>query len=140
MPTIAGNVAFALSFTDTTATPGVSSVNTISMSESLSNAPAKVAVLSGTVGTSSVSLAASSYKDSDGNAISVTGIDRVFLVASGTNAVSISPVQKSDPANVYLTSKSNEISMSSSTDSACSTISLKTDAGTNDYVVVLYGT
>jgi hypothetical protein len=88
-----GRIAIDVNFTDTSTAGGASSVKKISLVDTVPYTSGKVAVVTGTVGTSAVAISVTnlSYKNAAGGAVAFTSsVSRVAFAASGTNSWALS--------------------------------------------------
>ena len=135
---IQGRIAVDVSFADSDTSTGVQSLKKISLVDSTSYTTGKVAIVSGTVGTSAVTVYSGgtltpAYRKANGDLVSFSEISRVALL--GTPAV-----QASEPgANRVSARSSGELAVVSCFESP-GTIAVASDSGTASYSLVLYGT
>lgn len=129
---IKGLIATNLVFHDTDATGTSLKIGSLVGSESYTTG--KVAVLTGTINTSavSISLSPTDYKDADGQEVSISTLRKMAFAASGTAFCSYGQ-------SIILRSANNEVSVSRVDDGAES-IYLETTSGTSTYTLLLYGT
>ena len=135
---IQGRIAVDVSFADSDTSTGVQSLKKISLVDSTSYTTGKVAIVSGTVGTSAVTVYSGgtltpAYRKANGDLVSFSEISRVALL--GTPAVEIS---EPGPSRVSARS-SGGLAVVSCFESP-GTISVASDSGTASYSLVLYGT
>lgn len=129
---IKGLIATNLVFHDTDATGKSLKVGSLVGSESYTTG--KIAVLTGTISTSAVSILPSStgYKDADGQAVSISTVRKMAFAASGTALCAYGQA-------IVLRSTNNEVSVSR-VDDGVESIYLETTSGTSTYTLLLYGT
>lgn len=138
---VSGVTSISLTYNDSTAASAKSVTQAISLAEDADMASGVVAVVTGTVGTSVVSIAfdPTTYRDADGNLVSFTGTNtptRIAFQASGNNAVRL---YDTDLGIISLYSKNDIVAMStwgggSSVDSG---LSLQGSSGTASYAIVI---
>jgi len=118
-------------------TDGTASLKVVSLEDSQEYTSGKVAIVTGTVGTSGVTVYSSgtttpAYRDASGSIVSFSDVSRVALL--GTPAV-----QASEPgANRVSARSSGELAVVSCFESP-GTITVVSDSGTSSYTLVLYG-
>jgi len=119
---------------------GTASLKVVSLASSVAYTTGKVAVMTGTAGTSQVflNLYSTQYRDAGGNLVTFasTAISHIAFAFQG--AAGQSRKFSDSNGNVMLVSKNNEV--------ACSGVSasldalIETAANTGTYTIVLYGT
>ena len=121
-------------------TDGTTSLKVVSLEDSTEYTSGKVAIVTGTVGTTAVSLYAADgsglvnlYKNASGNAVGVINVERIALQASSPVTV-----DDTDLSLFKLVAGNNRASVCSVAGSASG--SIYANAGTASYTVVLYGT
>ena len=114
-------------------TDGTASLKVVSLEDSTEYTTGKVAVVTGTCGTdvvTAVQSGATSYKDSSGNSVTFSAVQRCAIKCSGSSVI------------VY--DNTSQIICSSGVISvfepAANTITCNTFSGTASYTLVLYGT
>jgi len=121
-------------------TDGTTSLKVVSLEDSKEYTTGKVAVVSGTVGTSQQSIVSSSYRDAAGQEVSFSSVTRVALQSSGGE---VRYLLQGSPEQIGVISL-NAISVGSIPLSFQSLAShrLRTASGTGtaSYTLVLYGT
>ena len=120
-------------------TDGTTSLKIVSLKSTEEYTTGKVAVLTGTAGTSAVSfssLGATTYKDASGNAVSFSGVRRLLFSWSGTEERVL--LDQADSV-FLLRSKSSSISVSDCTNFLVEP-RIEIGNGTGTYTIVLYGT
>jgi hypothetical protein len=133
--TIDGRINVDVLFHDT---DGTTSLKVVSLEDSIAYTTGKVAIVTGTVGTASITIAIppTAYKDASGIASTMTLPSRVAFSATGSNRV-----QLTDADALSLFSKDGSVSVS---DKAATTDNLSVQvtgtSGTASYTLVLYGT
>lgn len=141
MSTVNGTITVDVQFRDSTTSSGVQSLKTIALRDTTEYTTGKVAVLTGTAGTATVSLGEygeTPYKDSSGTAVDFNSISRVAFSWSGTNQRTLTDGLTS-PSSIVLNSSGGRGSVTDfSAASVQPTISAGTGTGT--YTIVLYGT
>jgi len=120
-------------------TDGTTSLKIVSLQSTQEYTTGKVAILTGTAGTSAVSfsnLGATTYKDASGNAVSFSGVRRLLFSWSGAEERVL--VDQTDSV-FLLRSKSSSISVSDCTNFPVGP-RIEVGVGTGTYTIVLYGT
>lgn len=134
---IEGRIAIDVSFSDTTSDTGMQALKRLVLTSTDAYSSGKVALITGTCGTASVtvSLAPSTYKDASGEAVSFSTLTRLAFACSRPAYLNESPALRlySDGGRVsvgdaYLTAASQE-----------SVVPLFT-SGTASYSLVILGT
>lgn len=140
-----GRFAIDVQFQDaTTAAGGVQSRKTIGLQHATEYTDGKVAVITGTCGTAviNVDCNAPNYRDSTGNLVTFTTIDRVAFQATGPYTVrcaSDQPDQLGYAMTLY--SHSGHVAVSGSIEDNEFEIGIvNLTSGTASYTLVLYGT
>jgi hypothetical protein len=119
-------------------TDGTASLKVVSLEDSTEYTSGKVAIVTGTVGTSAVTVysggtTSPAYRDSSGSIVSFSDISRVALL--GTPAVSVI-----EPGAGRVDAKSSgELAVVSCFDSPA-TMNVVSDSGTSSYTLAIYGT
>jgi hypothetical protein len=139
---VSGQFSLSLQFSDSTTATNLSSLKSITLAEESDYSTVKVAIVSGTIGTASVSIWAAgtvslngtTYRDAAGDAVSLSSVSRAWF----QNSSSQSAILADEDLQVWsLLSKNNEV-MSSANDGGTS-IGVRTLSGTAAVTVVLYG-
>jgi hypothetical protein len=115
---------------------GTASLKVVSLQDSKAYTTGKVAIVTGTVGTSQIGLNtyATAYRDSSGSLVTFSTLSRVVFSYSGSTAKKLLDID----GNFLLSSRNSE--------PAASSISGNVDAvidpgsGTGTYTIILYGT
>jgi hypothetical protein len=115
---------------------GTASLKVVSLQDSTAYTTGKVAIITGTVGTSQISIGtyATAYRDSSGSLVTFSTLSRVVFSYSGSTAKKLNDID----GNFLLSSRNSE--------PAASSISGNVDAfidpgtGTGTYTILLYGT
>jgi hypothetical protein len=129
--TIRGRIAVDVQFADSDASGGVQSLKTITLQDATEYTDGKVAIVSGTVGTSGVTVtpAAMTYRDASGSTVSLS-LSRFALQSSTLCRIAIGELRgwslDGQPVVANVTTSP-------------STLSLATTTGTASYTLVLYG-
>lgn len=131
-----GNINVNVSFLDKDEQDNVDTEKTITLSSSQIYTAGKVAIVSGTCGTASVSVsfAPTTYANASGQIVSFASVNRIAIKADG-NVVVLSASQLAVRASAGHCSVT-ELSASDSS----GPVDLRTTSGTAAYTVVLYGT
>jgi hypothetical protein len=119
-------------------TDGTTSLKVVSLEDSAAYTTGKVAIVTGTVGTASISISIplTGYKDAAGNASTLQLPSRVAFSATGSN-----PVRLQDVNTLSLQSSNGSVSVSEMEQADDSlTVSRTGTAGTASFTLVLYGT
>lgn len=129
---IEGTISVTVSFRDSTTSSGVQSLKTITLQDATEYTTGKVAVVTGTVGASSVSIDTGnlSYRDSSGALVTFSAVTRAILKSSAAALLSQS--------GTTLTFSSGGVSISDLS-SLTGTLTLSTPGPTASYTLVLYG-
>ena len=131
---ILGKFAIDVQFTDSTADGGVRSLKTVALQHATEYDTGRIAVLTGTCGTSAVTVAVAptTYKDSTGSAVSFSSVSRAAFSADAAGRV------KCDGSGDWtLYSRAGQIAVSEAFETA--SFSISTTAGTSAWTLVLYG-
>ena len=134
MTQVRGKYSLDVAFTDATASGSVHSLKSITLQQASEYASGKVLIVSGTAGTAAVSvpIAPSVYKDSSGNAVSMT--------APGWYAFQASRLTRCDEAVGSGVAVSTEDFVASSVATGGTAgFSIYTITGTATYTLVVYG-
>ena len=141
---LTGRFAIDVQFTDTTpASGGVKSLKTVALQHATEYTDGKVAVITGTCGTSVVNVDcnAPNYRDAAGNAVTFTTIERVAFQALGPYNVRCASDQL-DGLGYAMTlySRSGHIAVSGAIEDNEFEIGIvDVTSGTASYTLVLYG-
>lgn len=138
---VSGAASISLTYTDATAAAAKVVTQQLSLTEDADMSSGVVALLTGTVGTASISLAfdPTSYRDANGNLVSFTGANaptRIAFQASGPNEVRL---KDNDLQIISLYSKNNIIASStwggdSTVDSG---VNIEASSGTASYAILI---
>jgi hypothetical protein len=137
---VRGTIAVDVAFTDSTTTASSSSLNTITLRDATEYTTGKVAIVTGTVGTTQVSVntTPTTYRDASGAFISFSNISRVAFSASGSQVVE---VLSNDSGRSLAASMSSMVAVASCNVFGSLDIQFPTaTAGTAFYTLVMYGT
>jgi len=130
---IEGRIAIDVNFADSATSSGVQSLKKISLTDTTSYTTGKVAIVTGTVGTSEVTVYVSGvtdYKDAAGDAVTISNIQRLAYKASGQRVRFYDGfAERYASGDVVNVTQVEGVSMS-----------VQTTAGTASYTLVLYGT
>jgi len=117
-------------------TDGTASLKVVSLEDSTAYTTGKVAIVTGTCGTASVNveIAPSVYRDSGGNLVSFSSIDRVAFAAN--------PLSKCFPTgqDELIISSGNRVAVTEIQNAVVFEVARVGTAGTASYTLVLYGT
>jgi hypothetical protein len=140
MSNVSGTISVNVEFRDTTTSSGVQSLKTITLQESTEYTTGKVAVVSGTVGTSRAALWSADspvsfggYKDSAGVNVAFDSINRIALRSSSSSGVTI---DEPDGNSFKLVSRNNEVAVCSGSGIG---LEIYANSGTASFSVVLIG-
>jgi hypothetical protein len=143
MSNVSGSISVNVEFRDSTTSSGVQSLKTIALRETTEYTTGKVAIITGTAGTASVSLGEygeTPYRNSVGSLVNFSSIQRVVFSWSGSSYRELSDVQ-TDPTAIKLVSAGNRVAVSGFENGASSIQPLiGPGTGTGTYTIVLYGT
>jgi hypothetical protein len=133
---IEGRIAIDVNFADSSDATGVQSLKKISLVDTTSYSTGKVAIITGTAGTTAaaISTAPTVYKDASGAAVSFSTIQRVAFAA--TPEASIDTTQRASGGDNVITSRNGQVTIVD----VPSVTMVYTTAGTASYTLVLYGT
>jgi hypothetical protein len=133
---IEGRIAIDVSFSDSTTSSGVQSLKKLSLGDTTSYTTGKVAIVTGTCGTTSdnVAISPSSYRDSAGNLVTFASVNRIAFAAN--------PQSKCFPTgqDELLVSSSNRVAVTDIQNAVVFEVARIGTAGTASYTLVLYGT
>ena len=139
MSNVRGRIAVDVQFADSTTSSDEQSLKTITLQDATEYTTGKVAIVSGTVGTSQVSLAplVANYMDAAGVAVSFSAVTRVAMRTSGN------PVRylwNPSPETIALVA-SGQVAVGEIPGAGQLTSHrIRTTSGTASYTLVLYGT
>lgn len=129
-----GKFAIDVQFSDSTTSTGVKSVKTVTLQHATEYDFGKVAIVTGTCGTATVSVPVSptTYKDSSGAAVSFSSVSRAAFAADAAGRV------KCDGTGDWtLYSRVGQVAVSEAFETA--SFSISTTAGTSAWTLVMYG-
>lgn len=132
---VEGTISIDVQFRDTTSSTGVQSLKTVTLRDATEYSTGKVAIVTGTCGTTDVVIqtSPSGYKNADGSAVSFDSVARVVFAATG------SPCRlANDPTGITIESRNSGPAASNVHDD--DVFRVFTTAGTASYTLVLYGT
>jgi hypothetical protein len=120
---------------------GTASLKVVSLQDSRAYTGGKVAVVSGTVGTSQITIQTqpTTYRDSSGAFVSFDFIERIVMQSPGDAPVKLS-VSDNFTGFDSLTSKSGAIATLSVAATEQTSLVIAAYAGTNSYTAIIYGT
>ena len=116
---------------------GTASLKVVSLQDSRAYTTGKVAIVSGTVGTSAVTIqvAPTAYRDASGALVSFFEIQR-YVIRSGPAALIVNnPTVTVDPNSLSIVSSSH-----GDFDDATQQPTVRTPTGTSSYTIAMYGT
>jgi hypothetical protein len=130
---IAGRINVDVLFHDT---DGTTSLKVVSLEDTTAYTTGKVAIVTGTCGTTSVNVAISpsSYRDSAGNLVTFASVNRIAFAAN--------PQSKCFPTgqDELLVSSSNRVAVTDIENAVVLEVARIGTAGTASYTLVMYGT
>lgn len=117
-------------------TDGTASLKVVSLEGSTAHTSGKVAIVTGTCGTTAVTIATnpSVYRNASGSLVSFSTIERVAFAATPSATVDVQ--QRGAGGDNYITSRNGQVAV---VDTPAVTF-VYTTAGTASYTLVLYGT
>jgi hypothetical protein len=120
---------------------GTASLKVVSLQDSKAYTTGKVAVVSGTVGTSQITIQTqpTTYRDSSGALVSFDFVERIVMQAAGSAPVKLS-VSDNFTGFDSLTSKSGVIAALSVAATEQDSLAIAAHGGTNSYTAIIYGT
>lgn len=137
---LSGSIAVAVEFRNSTTSTGVQSLKTIEMRDTTAYATGKVAIVSGTVGTTGVELWSQGggigfggYRDATGQLVTLGSVSRIAMRGSSGNGTVI---EDTDLGIVELLSISNRVAVG---DNIGQTLLVRCLDGTSSFSAVLYG-
>lgn len=117
-------------------TDGTTSLKVVSLEDSTAYTTGKVAIVTGTCGTTSVNVAISpsSYRDSAGNLVTFASVARIAFAAN--------PLSKCFPTgqDEFVVSNNNQVAVTEIQSAVVFEVARIATAGTASYTLVLYGT
>ena len=138
---LVGRFAIDVQFQDTTTKSGAQSLKTIALQHATEYAFGKVAILTGTCGTATVTLPISptAYRDSAGDVVSFASISRVAFAADGANMVACDGSGGCGVNDWTIYSRAGQIAVSEAVETSSFVVNVVGTAGTSSYTLVLYG-
>jgi len=136
MSNVSGSISVNVEFRDTTTSAGVQSLKTIALRGATEYTSGKVAIVTGTAGTTQVVVNVapqSPYKNAAGNVVSFTSVLRFAFSATG------SPATCFDANGPALRSSGGRVSVSDAYP-ADDGFAIAAESGTCSFTLVLYGT
>lgn len=137
MSHITGKFLIDVQFRDTTSSSGVLSLKTLTIQGASEYEDNTVAIVSGTVGTAtvSVSLASLGYRDAGGNAVTMSNVSRLAFDASGATLVKLAGVT----GDSVCYSRANQPAVSEADEDTGFTVNVAATSGTASYSLILLG-
>ena len=137
---IEGRIAIDASFADSFTSDGVQSLKKIALVDSTSYTSGKVAIVTGTCGTTAVTVdvAPSSYDDASGSVVSFSNVSRVVLSAT-PHARAFQEGASLDAPRLFSSGGQPAVCNTNPGDSNDAAFLISTTAGTASYTLVLYG-
>jgi len=140
MSTVSGSISVNVEFRDSTTSSGVQSLKTIALRDTTEYTTGKVLVVTGTAGTSAVSLAQldSVYRNAAGNFVSIATPLRIAFSWSGNN---YRQLLDSSDFSFKIRSSNGSVAVTDIEGQAASVDPyIESGTGTGTYTIVLYGT
>lgn len=136
-----GRFAIDVQFTDTTTATGVQSLKSITLQGATEYDFGKVAVVSGTCGTATVTVpvAPTSYRNSAGDVVSFASVSRVAFSATGANLVACDGSGGCGIEDWTIYSRAGQIAVSESLETVAFSVNVYGTTGTAAYTLVMYG-
>ncbi len=134
---VKGRFGVEVLFTDSTVVDGAKSLKTIAVQHATEYDFGKVAVVTGTVGTTTITVntAPAGYRNAAGEVVSFFSVSRVAFSASGERLVGC----QGNAGDMFLFSRANQVAVSESIDATEFDINVRGTAGTSAYTLVMYG-
>jgi hypothetical protein len=131
---VRGKFAIDVQFADSTSGGGVQSLKTVSLQHATEYTDGRVAIVTGTCGTSAVTvaIAPTTYRDSSGSVVSFTSVSRAAFSADAAGRAKLDGT-----GDWTLYSRAGQIAVSEAFETA--SFSISTTAGTSAWTLVLYG-
>ena len=138
MSNVSGTISVNVEFRDTTTSSGVQSLKTVTLREATEYTSGKVAIITGTAGTSAVNLGTlgtTTYRNASGSVVSFAAVTRLAFSWSGSGERKLN-----DQVDTFFVLRSNAGSVAV-TDVPAFTVGPQISAGTGTgtYTIVLYG-
>ena len=129
-----GKFHIDVQFTDSVTVSGAKSLKSIVLQHATEYSDGKVAIVTGTCGTSAASVAVSptTYRDSAGDIVSFSSISRAAFSADAAGRVKCSGA-----GDWHIYSRAGQVAVSEAFETA--SFSISTTAGTSAWTLVLYG-
>jgi len=138
MSNVSGTISVNVEFRDTTTSSGVQSLKTVTLREATEYTSGKVAIITGTAGTSAVNLGTlgtTTYRNASGSVVSFSAVTRLAFSWSGSSTRQL--IENSDN-HFLLRSKAGSVTITD-VDSLVVSPEISTGSGTGTYTIVLYG-
>jgi hypothetical protein len=140
MSNVSGSISVNVEFRDTTTSSGVQSLKTIALRDATEYTSGKVAIVTGTVGTTQVLIVPAnlSYRNASGATVSMSSVTRFAFSVAGSH-----PATCSDATAAVLMSSGGRVSVSNSLNGVeddFQIVAIGNSSGTAAYTLVLYGT
>jgi hypothetical protein len=138
MSNVSGTISVNVEFRDTTTSSGVQSLKTVTLREATEYTSGKVAIITGTAGTSAVNLGTlgtTTYRNASGSVVSFSAVTRLAFSWSGSSERVLS-----EQIDTYFVLRSTAGSVAV-TDVPTTNVTpeLSNGLGTGTYTIVLYG-
>jgi hypothetical protein len=137
MSNVTGTVSVNVEFRDTTTSSGVQSLKTVTLREATEYTSGKVAIITGTAGTSAVNLGTlgtTTYRNASGSVVSFSAVTRLAFSWSGSSE----RVVTEQESFFVLRSKSGSVAVTDAPNSVVAP-EISSGVGTGTYTIVLYG-
>jgi hypothetical protein len=134
MSNVSGTISVNVEFRDTTTSSGVQSLKTVTLRDATEYTAGKVAIVTGTVGTSAISIATSptAFRDSSGELVSFATLERIVFCAT--------PSGRAGWNNTLLPSSNNQPAVCPILPAGPGSPTVVAITGTASYTLVIYGT
>ena len=144
MSNVRGKISIDVQFADSTTSAGVQSLKTITLQDTTEYTSGKVAIVTGTVGTTEVTVATIistlPYRDASGSQVSFSSFDRIAM--SGSQAIILGGI--GTYGGISVRSAAGSVAVCDLPPMpliwpATNSLNMRTTAGTASYTLVLYG-
>ena len=138
MSNVSGTISVNVEFRDTTTATGVQSLKTVTLREATEYTTGKVAIITGTAGTSAVNLGVlgtTTYRNASGSVVSFSAVTRLAFSWSGSSQRVLT-----EQTDTFFVLRSNSGSVAVTDVPASDVITeIGAGSGTGTYTIVLYG-
>jgi len=138
---VKGRFGIDVQFTDSTTESGVQSLKSLTLSHASEYDGDKVAILSGTCGTATVTipLSPTTYRNAAGTLVSFASVSRVAFSATGAKLVALDGIGGCGVNDWTIYSRANQIAVSEAVETSQFTVNVFDTAGTAAFTLILYG-